>query len=572
MRNPQNPDQSALADPALLDKIDKLFACNIGEYISLPQLVVVGGQSSGKSSVLEGLTQLPFPCDSSLCTRFATRIIFHRAKEYSVRKITASILAGSDASPEKEATLQEWTWDKDGSFDPSEFSHVMGEVHSLMGVSSSPGNLKPTFSNNVFHLEICGPDEDHLSVIDVPGIFKNTTPGLTSKTDMQLVRDMNSFSQVCLEIIKRLKSRKQALKDLGDECVTPEQQCSYLLSVVACFQELTSHGLSSNYGTDDIFNSHPDLRLATLVMNRHTLFADNLSVWAHEYKFKTETDMNNSNGGQLDLFGGTPPTSENEHLAGSNEPIKYIKTRKTANMEDLAEVIHECTKEVSPKDLGIYEWLTNVFCSSHGFEMGTFNPSLLATTMRKQSAKWPNFMLGYISDIITIVHWFILTALEVACVDQRVSRRLKAWLMDNLLSKYQDAIKQQCQVTRIQAQLAPKVLGDCKHGKVIRLCNISAVHNKGNTRHTVEDIHDILQSYYKAALKRFVDNVCMQAADYYLVNGPETPTKLLCSLFVNELSAADLEDIAGEESHVRHLRARLIKEIKDLEAGKKILL
>lgn len=111
-------------------------------------------------------------------------------------------------------------------------------------------------------------------------------------------------------------------------------------------------------------------------------------------------------------------------------------------------------------------------------------------------------------------------------------------------------------VTRIQAQLAPQVLGDCKHGEVIRLRDVSAVHDKSNTRQTVEDIHDILQSYYKAALKRFVDNVCMQAADYYLVNGPETPTKLLCSLYVNNLSAAaDLEDIAGEESHVQRLRA-----------------
>lgn len=127
-------------------------------------------------------------------------------------------------------------------------------------------------------------------------------------------------------------------------------------------------------------------------------------------------------------------------------------------------------------------------------------------------------------------------------------------------------------VTRIQAQLAPKVLDDCSHGEVIRLCDIYAVHDKSNTRHTVEDIHDILQSYYKAALKRFVDNVCMQAADYHLVNGPETPTKLLCSLFVNNLSAADLEDIAGEQSHVQRLRAQLTKEIKDLEAGKKILL
>jgi GTPase SAR1 family protein len=64
--------QVVLADPALLEKIDKLFACNVGEYINLPQLVVVGDPSSGKSSVLEGLTKLKFPRNSGLCTRFAT--------------------------------------------------------------------------------------------------------------------------------------------------------------------------------------------------------------------------------------------------------------------------------------------------------------------------------------------------------------------------------------------------------------------------------------------------------------------------------------------------------------------
>lgn len=36
---------SQLANPRLLDKIDKLFALNIGEHVELPQLVVVGDQS-----------------------------------------------------------------------------------------------------------------------------------------------------------------------------------------------------------------------------------------------------------------------------------------------------------------------------------------------------------------------------------------------------------------------------------------------------------------------------------------------------------------------------------------------
>lgn len=75
---------SNLADLVMLEKIDRLFACNVGHYIDLPQVVVLGEQASGKSSVLEGLTNLPFPRDSGLCTRFATQIIFRRAHSCAV--------------------------------------------------------------------------------------------------------------------------------------------------------------------------------------------------------------------------------------------------------------------------------------------------------------------------------------------------------------------------------------------------------------------------------------------------------------------------------------------------------
>lgn len=49
---------------------------------------------------------------------------------------------------------------------------------------------RKTFSDDVLKIEICGPNQQHLSVIDVPGIFKKTTPGVTTKTDINLVRNM----------------------------------------------------------------------------------------------------------------------------------------------------------------------------------------------------------------------------------------------------------------------------------------------------------------------------------------------------------------------------------------------
>jgi hypothetical protein len=44
-----------------------------------------------------------------------------------------------------------------------------------------------TFSEDVLCLEICGPNEQHFFFIDVPGIFRKTTEGVTTKEDQRVV-------------------------------------------------------------------------------------------------------------------------------------------------------------------------------------------------------------------------------------------------------------------------------------------------------------------------------------------------------------------------------------------------
>lgn len=105
-----------------------------------------------------------------------------------------------------------------------------------------------------------------------------------------------------------------------------------------------------------------------------------------------------------------------------------------------------------------------------------------------------------------------------------------------------------------------------------QVCDLVRIHHMSNFKQTVEDIHDILKSYYKVARKRFVDNVCMQAADFYLVTGPEAPMNIFSPAWVYCLSPDQLEHIAGEELSIRRRRHRLQKETQDLEAGRKILL
>jgi hypothetical protein len=61
-----------------------------------------------------------------------------------------------------------------------------------MGIKVNAGeeSKAPTFTMDVLRIEKSGPREDHLTLIDVPGIFENDTPGVTTKQDISLVKEM----------------------------------------------------------------------------------------------------------------------------------------------------------------------------------------------------------------------------------------------------------------------------------------------------------------------------------------------------------------------------------------------
>lgn len=56
----------------VLDVIDKIKEHDLNRELDLPVLIVCGKQSSGKSSVLEAVTRIPFPQGENTCTRFVT--------------------------------------------------------------------------------------------------------------------------------------------------------------------------------------------------------------------------------------------------------------------------------------------------------------------------------------------------------------------------------------------------------------------------------------------------------------------------------------------------------------------
>ncbi|KAK2037735.1 interferon-induced GTP-binding protein Mx2 [Colletotrichum somersetense] len=180
---------TGLGNQAILAKVDKLRELNIGATIPLPQLVVVGDQSSGKSSVLESLTGFSFPRAPGLCTRYATQITCCREPETSIR---VSIIPRPGADEILKDKLLEFKRSL-SSVDGDDFVQVFKDANIAMGIRMDAAHKDvglAAFSEDILKIEISGPDQEHLTVIDVPGIFRVPTPGLTTESDIVLVENM----------------------------------------------------------------------------------------------------------------------------------------------------------------------------------------------------------------------------------------------------------------------------------------------------------------------------------------------------------------------------------------------
>lgn len=116
------------------------------------------------------------------------------------------------------------------------------------------------------------------------------------------------------------------------------------------------------------------------------------------------------------------------------------RIRHTGPEPELDDILHDDCKVQTPKPTGIIAWLDKVYKGSRGFELGTFDASLLPIIWKKQSANWDDLALGYVSDIVSLVHNFILALISAICEDQRVQSALMSVLMDGLIDRYKKSI------------------------------------------------------------------------------------------------------------------------------------
>ncbi|KAA8647165.1 uncharacterized protein ATNIH1004_005853 [Aspergillus tanneri] len=166
----------------LLDGIDELRTIGVGGLVELPQLIVCGNQSSGKSSVLEAISRVRFPAKSNVCTRFATEVILRRHPSSTIK---VSIEPGPKRTdPEEIQRLK--------SFAPKSFSDsddlkdLINKAKDCMGITDS---ANVGFSEDVLKVEISGPEQPELTLVDLPGLYHSTSNEQSAK-DRDLVHDI----------------------------------------------------------------------------------------------------------------------------------------------------------------------------------------------------------------------------------------------------------------------------------------------------------------------------------------------------------------------------------------------
>ena len=135
--------------------VDDLRKIGIEHDVDIPQIAVMGDQSSGKSSVLEALSGIPFPRGSGCVTRCATEICMTSGEKWS-----AHVSVGN----EKPTIVSS----------NSELTQIIDKkTEEVCG--------KDTFSNTPIHIKLTSPSAPDLTIIDLPGIVRTVVDSGESK-------------------------------------------------------------------------------------------------------------------------------------------------------------------------------------------------------------------------------------------------------------------------------------------------------------------------------------------------------------------------------------------------------
>ncbi|KAF8865045.1 P-loop containing nucleoside triphosphate hydrolase protein [Acephala macrosclerotiorum] len=150
-----------------LDFIEHLHAIGVSKYVDLPQLVVVGDQSCGKSSVLQAITRLPFPVDDRMCTRFPTEVSLQKA--VGAPSVSAAVKK-ANGTLEQLDIPESTVFSTDSPEFGTTFQRMLGLAQREILGNTGPEDL----SEDTLQVTVRGEDQPNLTIVDIPGLVSAT--------------------------------------------------------------------------------------------------------------------------------------------------------------------------------------------------------------------------------------------------------------------------------------------------------------------------------------------------------------------------------------------------------------
>ena len=224
-RHLQSKDQATL-----LSAIDRLRREHIDADISIPQIVVCGDQSSGKSSVLQTIAGVPFPVDARTTTRFATEVILRQSPHVN---IDCKIIPAADRSQQLKTQIESFQ-KPDGVSKPEDFERLITAAKEHLQ-NVDPQNK---FWKDWLRAEVTGPQQPHLTLVDLPGIIQyeheaNAATGDKDKIKQLVLKYLRNSRTIVLAVLdaqNNLENQgifelaRNAAKDLALGVITKPDQ------------------------------------------------------------------------------------------------------------------------------------------------------------------------------------------------------------------------------------------------------------------------------------------------------------------------------------------------------------
>jgi interferon-induced GTP-binding protein Mx1 len=156
-----------------LSLVDDLSHLTHDTEVSVPQIAVMGDQSSGKSSVLEALSGVPFPRGSGLVTRCPVRLSMKKGSDGAAWHAVIS------SSKAPQATRE--------ASNPAELAAAMKDLTDTLAGSGHG------FSVDSINVKLTAPGVPDLTVVDLPGIIRTSTAGQDARVIEQVNQMIDNY-------------------------------------------------------------------------------------------------------------------------------------------------------------------------------------------------------------------------------------------------------------------------------------------------------------------------------------------------------------------------------------------